>query len=258
MADYESLSKNHRQWIRRLHRRKYRSTEKLFIAEGIHALTEARAGSRYPITEIIVEGGRAGSIRDRLPDGIPIYRCSEQDMKAISTEETPQGVVIVCREQESRFDDLSVRFPAVMLYLDRIADPGNLGTIIRTAAWFDSPAVILSPSCVDPFNTKVIRASAGSIFRTELYRSIAPERLSRFAKQNNCRLIAAVPEGGTPVYRLERGDRDIILLGQEASGLSQEVMNCAAECVSIPGTGNVESLNLAVAAAIILYERARP
>jgi len=257
MADYEPLSKNHRQWIRRLHRRKYRSAEKLFIAEGIHALTEARAG-RYPITEIVVEGGRAESIGDSLPDGVPVYGCSEQDMKAISTEETPQGVVIVCREQESRLDDLAARPPAVVLYFDRIADPGNLGTIIRTAAWFDSPAVLLSPSCVDPFNTKVIRASAGSIFRTELFQSITPERLSHFARQNNYRLIAAVPEGGTPVYRLERGDRDIILLGQEAGGLSREVMDCAAEYVSIPGTGNIESLNLAVAAAIILYERARP
>lgn len=254
MNKYLPLSKNHQGWIRRLHQKKYRNEEKMFIAEGIHSLKEATATSSYPIKEIVIISGISESLRNILPDDISIYECSEREMKSISTEKTPQGVLAVCHQREVTFEDLSAHSSDLLLYLDRIADPGNLGTIIRTAAWFNVDKILLSPLCVDPFNTKVIRASAGGMFRTEIFQSIEPELLSRFAKKNNYKLIAAVPEGGTPVHQWKRSKKDIILLGQEASGLSRDIIKYADESVSIPGKGRVESLNLAVATAIILYE----
>lgn len=254
MKKYLPLSKNHQRWIRKLHQKKCRSEERVFIAEGIHSLKEAAATGSYPIKEIVIDRGISEILRNILPDDIPIYECSEREMKSISTEETPQGVLAVCHQREVTFEDLSAHFPDLLLYLDRIADPGNLGTIIRTAVWFNVDKIILSPLCVDPFNTKVIRASAGSIFRMGILQSIEPELLSRFAKKNNYRTIAAVPEGGTPVHQWKRSKKDIILLGQEAGGLSRDIIKYADESISIPGKGRVESLNLAVAAAIILYE----
>ena len=254
MKKYLPLSKNHLRWIRKLHQKKCRSEERVFIAEGIHSLKEAAATGSYPIKEIVIDRGISEILRNILPDDIPIYECSEREMKSISTEETPQGVLAVCHQREVTFEDLSAHSSDLLLYLDRIADPGNLGTIIRTAAWFNVDKILLSPLCVDPFNTKVIRASAGSIFRMGILQSIEPELLSRFAEKNNYRTIAAVPEGGTPVHQWKRSKKDIILLGQEAGGLSRDIIKYADESISIPGKGRVESLNLAVAAAIILYE----
>ena len=236
MKKYLPLSKNHQRWIRKLHQKKYRSEERAFIAEGIHSLKEAAATGSYPIKEIVIDRGISEILRNILPDDIPIYECSEREVT---------------------FEDLSAHSSDLLLYLDRIADPGNLGTIIRTAAWFNVDKILLSPLCVDPFNTKVIRASAGSIFRMGILQSIEPELLSRFAEKNNYRTIAAVPEGGTPVHQWKRSKKDIILLGQEAGGLSRDIIKYADESISIPGKGRVESLNLAVAAAIILYELSR-
>lgn len=254
MKKYLPLSKNHQRWIKRLHQKKYRNEEKLFIAEGINSLKEAVATNSYPIKEIVVEIGISESLRNIFPDSIPIYECSEREMEIISTEETPQGVLALCHKREVPFEDLSAHSRELMLYLDRIADPGNLGTIIRTAAWFDIGLILLSPLCVDPFSTKVIRASAGSIFRMEIFQSMEPELLAQFAERNKYKLIAAVPEGGTPVHKWKRSGKDILLLGQEASGLSRDIIKYADESVSIQGKGNIQSLNLAVAAAIILYE----
>ncbi|MBW2600163.1 MAG: RNA methyltransferase, partial [Deltaproteobacteria bacterium] len=133
-------------------------------------------------------------------------------------------------------------------------DPGNLGTIMRTAAWFDVRQLILSPSCVDPFNTKAIRASAGTIFGMEIYRSVNPPQIRQFADKTGYSMIATVPRGGIPPGEWERGGKNIVMLGQEADGLSKELTEYADQLISIPGRGNVESLNLSVAAAIILYE----
>ena len=254
MKQYAPLSKNHQRWVKKLHQKKYRCEERAFIAEGTNALSEAVNTGLYGIKEIVIARGVSASLLKMLPRHLPIYECSERDMKSISTEETPQGVLTICHQREAVLNNLSNNAPDLMLYLDRIADPGNLGTIIRTAAWFNIDKMILSPSCVDPFNPKVIRASAGSIFRTEIFQSIEAETLFRFAENNNYKLIATAPKGGTSVHQIKGDKKKIVLLGQEAGGLSKDIMKYADEIVSIEGKGRVESLNLAVAAAIILYE----
>jgi len=254
MKPYELLSKSHKMWVRKLRHKKYRCEERAFIAEGANALREAIETEIYVIKEIIVKMGIPESLRNILPHHLPIFECPDSDMKSMSTEETPQGVLTICHLRETVFQSLSTHAPDTMLYLDRIADPGNLGTIIRTAAWFNIDKIILSPCCVDPFNPKVIRASAGSIFRTEIFQSIEADTLCQFAEKNNYKLIATAPEGGTPVSQLKGGKKKIVLLGQEAGGLSKDIMKHADGIVSIEGKGRVESLNLAAAAAIILYE----
>jgi TrmH family RNA methyltransferase len=254
MKKYLPLSRNHQKWITRLHRKKHRNEERIFIAEGVHSLKEAVSVNSYPLKEIVVEKGVSESLQSILPDGVPIYECSEKAMRVISTEENPQGVLVLCHKKDPVLEDLPEHFCDVMLYLDRIADPGNLGTIIRTAAWFDIGVIILSPRCVDPLSTKVIRASVGSIFRIVIFQSIEPESLVQFAQRNGYKLIATVPKGGIPVHRWKRSGKDILLLGQESVGLSNDIKKCADENISIGGKGNVQSLNLAVATAIILYE----
>ena len=251
------MSRGHRTWVRSLHRKKIREEEGVFIAEGFNALEAAVEATRHPIVEVMTDKDHLEAVVDILPDDLPVYECSGSILEEISTEKTPQGVVIICRRGESAFSDLDGAVPDTLLYLDRVSDPGNMGTILRTSAWFGIRQLILSPSCVDPFNTKAIRASAGAIFKAEIYQSVDPEQIRRFAERMEYRMLAMVPRGGSPPDELKKTGRKIVMLGQEADGLSEELTGCADQLVSIPGREDVESLNLSVAAAIILYEIAK-
>ncbi|MBW2560859.1 MAG: RNA methyltransferase [Deltaproteobacteria bacterium] len=251
------MSKVHRTWVRSLHRKKIRDEEEVFIAEGFNALDAAAQATRHPIVEVITDRDHRETVIGILPDDLPVYECSDSVLDEISTEKTPQGVVMICRRGKFAFSDLEGAAPDTLLYLDRVSDPGNLGTILRTSAWFGIRQVILSPSCVDPFNTKAIRASAGALFTAEIYQAVDPEQIRGFAERMGYRMVAMVPRGGDPPEKLNKTGRKIVMLGQEANGLSEELTKCADQRISIPGRGGVESLNLSVAAAIILYEIAK-
>jgi len=253
------LSKNHQKRIRSLHHKKYREEEGTFIAEGFNAFAAAIRTGRHLIGEVIIEHDHLARIRQSIAHAgwrhdIAVYTCTPQEMTRISTEITPQGVITVCHRHHFDFDDLQRHHDNTIIYCEKISDPGNLGTILRTAAWFGITQVLLGPYCVDPFNTKAIRSSAGAFFNMELYTSVKLRELSDFAARNNFQMIATVPRGGTSIRNWEKPDKTIILLGHEASGLSPELVELAQRHVSIPGSEDVESLNLAVAAAIIMYE----
>lgn len=250
------MSKGHRKWLRSLHRRKIREGEGVFIAEGFNALEAAVQTARHPIVEVMTDRAHREAVVDILPDDLPVYECSDSTMKEISTEKTPQGVLVICRRMQCIFSDLDGTSDT-LVYLDRVSDPGNLGTILRTSAWFGIRRLILSPSCVDPFNTKAVRASAGAVFNTEVYQSVDSRQIQRFAEEMGYRMVAMVPRGGDPPGALQKTGKRIVMLGQETDGLSEELQGCADQIVSIPGQEEVESLNLATAAAIILYEIAK-
>jgi TrmH family RNA methyltransferase len=250
------MSRGHRKWLRGLHRRKAREEGGVFIAEGFNALSAAARTTRHPIMEVMADLDHLEAVADLLPDDLPVYECPGSIMEEISTEKTPQGVLVVCRRGQFAFSDLDGTSDT-LLYLDRVSDPGNLGTILRTSAWFGIGRLILSPSCVDPFNTKAIRASAGAIFNTEVYQSVDSRQIQRFAEQMGYRMVAMVPRGGDPPGALKKTGKRIVMLGQEADGLLEDLTGYADQIVSIPGGGDVESLNLAIAAAIILYEIAQ-
>ncbi len=256
------LSKNHEKLIRKLQAKKYRLEEELFLAEGAHALTEALKGSLYALREIILaedlleekENALSGL---PLPSDIPVYSCSRRVMASLSTEESPQGILLVLSGRAFTFDELTDRPSRRLVYLDEVSDPGNLGTIFRTALWFGFRQFLLGPDCVDHFNTQTIRASAGALFGSEIYRPVESGRLLKYAKENNYTVTATVPRGGIPVDKWAPAEKEIILFGQEARGLSADLIEGADCRITIPGSGAAESLNLAAAAAIILYEAAR-
>jgi TrmH family RNA methyltransferase len=160
---------------------------------------------------------------------------------------------MVCRQKKSSLEMLMENSPDTLLYINGISDPGNLGTILRTAAWFGIKQILINHSCVDPYNTKTVRASAGTIFLVEIYQ-ISERQLFQFAEEKEYKLIATVPHGGTAIDKWKKVGRNIVMFGHESKGLSEETINHADESISIPGHGNVESLNLAVATSIILYE----
>ena len=261
--DIIPLSKNHQKRIRQLHRKKYRQQEGAFIAEGLNALTAACKTTRYPTKAVILTHDVIDTLETQshtflIPADTPLYSCSRQVMESLSTEESPQGILLVCDGTPHPYNRLFDHPSTTLVYLDSISDPGNLGTIFRSALWFGIEQLILGPSCVDPFNTKVIRASAGALFAIEIYGPVAAERIDDFARQKGYRRIATVPRGGFPAEELGNNKRkSIIMLGQEAQGLSQELIDEADLHITIPGSGKIDSLNLSTAASIIFYEISR-
>jgi len=255
----QPLSKIHQKWIRGLHQKKHRQEENVFLAEGWNSFEAAAKFTHHRVKEIVFDRKQAQRfhnyhIRGRFFDNNSVYMCTEKEMASISTEEHPQGIILICHQRNFAFEEAKEKLHHTIIYCEKISDPGNLGTIIRSAAWFGVRQILLGPSCVDPFNTKVIRSSAGSIFSMEIYQGVTSEELYRFARAKGYQVSATVPEGGLPIHERQKANKNIILLGHESDGLSGEIIQKADQRISIPGTKDVESLNLAVAAAIIIYE----
>jgi TrmH family RNA methyltransferase len=179
---------------------------------------------------------------------VPISVVDTATLKTITTTVHPAGIVGVCALPENRDPDPTQ--PGNWLYLDRIRDPGNLGTLLRTAAWFNVPRVALSPGCIDPYNPKVVRGGMGAHFSLELFTDVSLAQLTggRHA------VLGADPQGTPPTALDLLPDSPwILVLGSEAHGLSPETKALLDHTLVIPRPGSGESLNVAVAGGILLY-----
>ena len=175
--------------------------------------------------------------------------------------ETPQGVAALVRLREFALDDLMERLQVgpVMIVIG-LQDPGNLGTLLRSAEAFGSAGIVLGEGTVSPFNSKVIRASAGSIFRLPFVIAKAAggtEQISAKLRQQSVRLIATSSHKGTPIHQARLTEALAVFIGSEGSGLPRTILAQVDELVAIPHTPQVESLNAGVAGSILLYEAAR-
>jgi TrmH family RNA methyltransferase len=179
----------------------------------------------------------------------------------IVPSENPQGVAALMRLREFSFADVLERLQVgPVIVLAGVQDPGNLGTILRSAEAFGSAGVVLGEGTVSPFNSKVIRASAGSIFRLPVILTKAVgglEEISAKLRAQSVRLIATSSHKGTPLDQANLRGSVAVFVGSEASGLPRAVLGQADELVAIPHMPQVESLNAGVAGSIVLYEAAR-
>jgi RNA methyltransferase, TrmH family len=175
--------------------------------------------------------------------------------------ETPQGVAALVRIKEFSLEDLMQRVQVgPIVVLAGVQDPGNVGTILRSAEAFGSAGVVLSEGTVSPFNSKVIRASAGSMFRLPVVLAKAQgemEKISAGMRQENIRLIATSSHKGTALDVARLTGPCAVFIGSEGSGLPRNLMALVDELVAIPHAAQVESLNAGVAGSIVLYEAAR-
>jgi TrmH family RNA methyltransferase len=178
--------------------------------------------------------------------------------------ESPQGVAALVRLREFALDDLIERLQVgPMVVLAGLQDPGNLGTILRSSEAFGSAGVVLGEGTVSPFNSKVIRASAGSVFRLPLVHAHGKsaegkmEEVAEKLRTQGVRLIATSSHKGTALDQAELKGSTALFFGNEGAGLPRELMARMDEFISIPHTPLVESLNAGVAASIVLYEAAR-
>ncbi len=231
--------------------------------EGVRIVEEAiRSGLRF---KSVLFKESAQNLAERLLPQIGAHvetlLLPDKIFDAAVPSETPQGVAALVRLREFTLDDLLERLQVgpVMIVV-ALQDPGNLGTLLRSAEAFGSAGVVLGEGTVSPFNSKVIRASAGSIFRLPFVVAKAAsgtEEVSSRLRQENVRLIATSSHKGTPIHQARLTGFCAVFIGSEGSGLPRTVMAQVDELVAIPHTPQVESLNAGVAASILLYESAR-
>lgn len=174
---------------------------------------------------------------------------------AVATE-TPQGVAALVKPRSFSVEDVLRPYQPLVLVLSGIQDPGNLGTMLRSAEAFGASGVLLGEGTVSQFNSKAVRASAGSVFRVPTVAVKVEQALPRL-REAGLRLVATSSHGGTPVDQTNLAAPLAVFIGNEGSGLSRELVSQMDETVVVPHPGQVESLNAAVAASILLYEAAR-
>lgn len=228
-------------YLKRLSRKKYRDLYGEFLVEGRHLVIEAYQHNK--LKEIILCEGEV------TPFDVPYTVVSYEVMKKISNVETPQKIMGVC----SKLDDTTIG--SRLLLLDEIQDPGNMGAIVRSAVAFNIDTIILSNDCVDLYNPKVVRATQGTLFHIPIFTYNFKELLSML-KELKIPIYATRVEYGTDAKELTVADkkRFALLVGNEGSGVRKEYLELSDKNLYIPMSNDVESLNVAIATSVLLYE----
>lgn len=241
--------------IRGLHRRKVREEEGLFLAEGVRVVEELLT-SELPLRFAVVSPGLKTTERGRelvraLEARAPIRRVDDRQLDALAGTETPQGVLAVAEIPRRELDQVEVRAASTVLVLDAVQDPGNFGTMIRTADALGVDLVAALPGTVDPWNPKSVRAAAGASFRLPIVASEwAP--LLEWLRDGDFALYGADADG-IDIEEVRLPSRRALVVGNEGVGLGEAVRATVDEVVAIPVEPHAESLNVAVAAGILLY-----
>ena len=241
------LSKSKIKLIRSLHLKKYRKLNGLFVAEGVINVFDLLKSKLKPDSLYVTEKGYR-KFKNEL-NNIAFEVITGKQMEMITLLKTPSDILAVFELPEEAMTEPK-DIQDYILMLDNIKDPGNLGTIIRTADWFGIKNIVCSPETVDAFNPKVVQATMGSLARV----NINYTDLTEFLKSAENINIYGAYLNGTPVKSVEKPGKGIIIIGSEAHGISNYLQPYVSHRITIPGEGNAESLNASVAAAILCYE----
>ena len=252
---------------RQLARRSARQRTRLFLAEGPQAVREALSGPRDGgvVTELFVTDTARSRFRELVAQaegvGVALHAVSGEVMAGLAQTVTPQGVLAVCRFVDVPMPQLTAAAPRLVVLLANVRDPGNAGTVLRTADAAGADGVIFSDASVDPYNSKCVRASAGSLFHLPIVAGPGLPEAAAALRRAGLRVLAADGRAPRELDQLEAGGalrhRTAWLFGNEAWGLPSDLLALADESVAVPSYGRAESLNLAAAAAVCLYASAR-
>ncbi len=235
-----------------LEKRKARHKEHLFVVEGPHLVEEAGELIKFAIySENLL-------IVSKLKEkGIDCYKISRQQFADISEVETPQGILAVVREQKFELRDVLKGTNPLVVFCIGVQDPGNLGTIFRTADAVGATGVVLSRGTVDLYNGKVIRSTMGSLFHLPIVQADDEKETIEYLKGRKIRIVATDVSAGKDYFSADFKGATAILVGNEGAGLPKEIINISDEVVKIPMPGKAESLNVGVSTAVVLYEALR-
>jgi RNA methyltransferase, TrmH family len=263
VKDVSSLANPEIKAAKALLLKKHRQEEGAFLAEGAKLAIDA-LDAGWTIETLIVaktmlsEKHVQGIVTRALASGADVLTVPEKAIAAITRRENPQAVVSVIRERVARPEDfLPLKAGETLIALDRVRDPGNLGTVIRTADAAGAKGVILVGDCVDLFSLETVRATMGSLFALPVAKA-APEALAPFARKAGAALIGTHLKGARDYRSIDYAAKPVILLmGNEQSGLPDAIaLQCDALAL-IPQQGKADSLNLGVASGLMLYEARR-
>ncbi len=246
------LSRNKISDIKKLVQKKFREETHLFIVEGTKSVMDL-LHSQIAVKEVFATEQWIETHSENIPKSISVVPVTENDLDRITCLKTAQEVLAV-----AQMPDYSIRqidFQKPILALDGIRDPGNLGTIIRTADWFGIKQIVCSNDCVDFMNPKVIQATMGSFSRMSIFYT----DLSQFLNQKNIQgTVYGTFMQGTDISQVNFQNNDVIVMGNEANGISDEVSHCIQQKIHIPAfslsSPKAESLNASIATAIVLYQ----
>ena len=244
--------------VRKLKEKKYRDLENAYIVEGIKMVKEAIL-EKASIKQIIIcdDCEKTDSIPKELMYEIAKYDClyvTSKVFKYISEVQTPQGVLAVV-EKNNRDEDINYN-EDIIVALDDIQDPGNLGTILRTVDSVGLTQILVSKGTADPYNPKVVRSSMGAIYRVKVIECEDLLETLKEVKRNKFKILVSSLKESNSIYNVKY-NKKVLVIGNEANGVEEKIMNIADEKIKIPMLGKTESLNAAVATGIILYEYVR-
>lgn len=256
MITIESRQNSALRHLARLGReRKYRRSTEEMLCEGEKMLEEALRSGAQPGVLLVRERAK-----DSLPDGLleraaqagaALYSAPDALFELASDVETPQNVIFSCKQPRWTADALDGK--AQVLLLDGLQDPGNLGTILRTAEAFALGAVVLCEGCADPFSPKVVRSTMGAVFRLPCVRLTLQEAVERLQAQGLPVYATALHADSVPLDTVPL-NRAAVIIGSEGRGVTPQAIEMSDQRVIIPMHGRAESLNAGVAAAIVIYE----
>jgi TrmH family RNA methyltransferase len=247
--------------VRRFRALKQKSERELCLVEGPKLLGEAVAAG-IEIVEVAASARAAralgtATILDRLAkDGVPVRMLADDVLASLSETETSQGVLALARRPVFKETDLHRGTPLLLVGV-AVQDPGNLGGLLRTAEAAGATGAYLTEGCADPLSWKALRGSMGSAFRLPHRKATDPAALLGRLRASGVRTAAAVAEAGTPFDRADLSGPLAVVLGSEGRGLAEDVIAAADLAVTIPLARPVESLNVGVAGALLLFEAAR-
>jgi TrmH family RNA methyltransferase len=256
-----SLANPHIREMLSILRRRSDTGDRFFLIEGMHLL-EMALDADAAIKEVFFTAqfdSKEEGIRmlNRLAaGGIRLVEVTGQIMSRLTDTETPQGIAAVVRHQARGLGDLRLSSRPLLVVLDRIQDPGNLGTIIRTADAASADAVLLLPSTCDPFMQKTIRSTAGSIFNIPVIQAGLDELIA-FMGEAGVKVAVASADAPSSLYETDLSGPVALVFGNEAQGVSSEMRQIADFAFRVPVPGKAESLNVATAAAVSIYEAIR-
>jgi len=257
----ESLSNEQVKYVVSLQRRKAREEARLFVVEGWRFVEEA-VSRNAPIKKVYVCREREPLewrvLQKKLQErSIPFEEVNERVLRKMSATEEPQGILAVVRQTNYSWSELQIDRRTVLLILDGIQDPGNLGTILRTALASGVRYVCLTPGTVDLYNPKVLRSTMGAIFSLVLLPGKQPEDILDFCRETGLRVFMGDIQGSSLYHTIFSEGPLALVVGNEGKGPSPLFQSKEVQCVTIPMAQDVESLNVAIATGIMLYEIVR-
>ncbi len=247
----QSLSLNHQKKLRKLIQKKYREESRLFVVEGMRAVTDAMESNA--LSEVLVTEKYLA--QHTLPQtDISVFLVEDKLLCDLCDTRAPQGIAGIATFVHHTECPKKAGF---YLFLDDLSDPGNLGTILRTADAAACDGVILTTDTVELYNPKVVRATMGSLFHLPIYRISDKKDALLSLKDLGCPILVSALDGAVDFKEAGINGNCVVVVGNEAHGVSETALSLADRKIKIPMPGSAESLNAGVAAAILLYEHLR-